>query len=96
MRHAPQPCVPNARVRALPRALPPPVENRAGVGARLGALALMAHGATAFAKPVQLDAGLVEGAAAKDPSVRVFRGIPYAAPTPRRRWASCVGGRRSR
>ena len=46
----------------------------------LGALVLMAHGATALAKPVQLDAGLVEGAAAKDPSVRVFRGIPYAAP----------------
>ena len=46
----------------------------------LGALVLMPLGAPAFAKPVQLDAGMVEGAAAEDPSVRVFRGIPYAAP----------------
>jgi len=31
-------------------------------------------------EPVQLDSGLVSGVAASDGSVRVFRGIPYAAP----------------
>ena len=38
-------------------------------------------GPIAFAKPVQLDTGLVEGATAdKDAGILVFRGIPYAAP----------------
>ncbi len=31
-------------------------------------------------RPVPTESGLVEGAAAADPSVTVFRGIPYAAP----------------
>ncbi len=44
-----------------------------------GAFALFA--ASVFAAPVQLDSGVVEGAAVdSDPAVRVFQGIPYAAP----------------
>jgi len=31
-------------------------------------------------RPVPTESGLVEGAAGKDPSITVFRGIPYAAP----------------
>jgi para-nitrobenzyl esterase len=31
-------------------------------------------------EPVKLDSGMVSGVPAKDPSVRVFKGIPYAAP----------------
>ena len=44
-----------------------------------GALVLVAS--SAFAAPVQLDSGAVEGVAVEsDPAVQVFRGIPYAAP----------------
>ena len=34
----------------------------------------------ALAAPVRTDAGLLQGAPAKDPSITVFKGIPYAAP----------------
>ena len=47
----------------------------------VSALALVIHAFAAFAGPVQLDSGAVEGAASDaDPAVQVFRGIPYAAP----------------
>jgi para-nitrobenzyl esterase len=31
-------------------------------------------------EPVKTDAGLVSGIAGTDPAVRIFKGIPYAAP----------------
>ena len=41
----------------------------------------------ALAEPVRLDSGLVEGETATDTALRVFRGIPYAAPpTGEARW----------
>src|SRR6185369_15416968 len=41
----------------------------------------------AIAEPVKIDAGQVTGIAGKDTSVRVFKGIPYAAPpTGQNRW----------
>ena len=52
--------------------------------ARLLAPPLMALCASGLAEPVRLDSGLVAGSvddsAAEDSTVRVFRGIPYAAP----------------
>ncbi len=36
--------------------------------------------AAAITEPVKLDSGLVSGAAGKDAAVRVFKGIPFAAP----------------
>jgi para-nitrobenzyl esterase len=36
--------------------------------------------AAGIEEPVHLDSGLVSGTTAPDPAVRVFRGIPYAAP----------------
>ena len=41
----------------------------------------------AIAEPVKIDAGQVTGTSGKDASVRVFKGIPYAAPpTGQNRW----------
>ena len=34
----------------------------------------------AIRDPVRVDTGLLSGAAGKDPDVRVFKGIPFAAP----------------
>ncbi len=45
-------------------------------------LGLLAAGPAmaAISGPVKTDAGLLEGVAARDPAVTVFKGIPYAAP----------------
>src|SRR5262249_19703022 len=43
-------------------------------------LFLLASAHAAITEPVHLDSGAISGAPAKDPAVRVFRGIPYAAP----------------
>ncbi len=50
--------------------------------ARTLPLAALVLGASlpAHAKPVRIDSGLIEGATAAEGAVRVFRGIPYAAP----------------
>lgn len=47
-----------------------------------GAAVLLAAAAAsaAITEPVKLDAGMVSGAAGNDAAVRVFKGIPYAAP----------------
>src|SRR5215471_16357197 len=34
----------------------------------------------AISDPVKIDTGSISGVSGKDPSVRVFKGIPYAAP----------------
>jgi para-nitrobenzyl esterase len=50
------------------------------------AIALLLAG-TAPTGPVRTDKGMVQGAATREPSVTVFKGIPYAAPpTGARRW----------
>lgn len=49
----------------------------------LASLILLASVATAAASmtdPVRVDQGLVSGAPGKNPDVRVYRWIPYAAP----------------
>ena len=43
-------------------------------------LAALVVGASALAKPVQLDSGLIQGDVVEGTTVLVFRGIPYAAP----------------
>ena len=52
--------------------------NRICIAAIAGAL-LSAHTVTG-AMPVKVTGGLIEGTTGIDPSVRVFRGIPFAAP----------------
>jgi para-nitrobenzyl esterase len=49
----------------------------AAVAALLGAATAAANG---IADPVRLDAGLIAGSPATDQGIRVFRGIPFAAP----------------
>jgi len=44
------------------------------------ALAIVASGRAAVREPVQIDAGLISGAPGAAPGVRVFKGIPFAAP----------------
>ena len=71
--------------RSLGRPTPVGGQSAAAPGrrpqtARLLVSSLMTLCASGFAEPVRLDTGLVTGAVADDPSVRVFRGIPYAAP----------------
>ena len=67
---------------AIGRPVAPP--RRRSRLARLLAPCLMALCASGLAEPVRLDsglvAGLVEDSAAEDSTVRVFRGVPYAAP----------------
>jgi para-nitrobenzyl esterase len=46
----------------------------------VGLLALVPALPAAIDAPVHLDAGLISGNAASSPDVRVFKGIPYAAP----------------
>jgi len=49
--------------------------------ASIVAVFALAHGLpAAIQEPVHLDAGLVSGTAGASPEVRVFKGIPYAAP----------------
>ena len=49
--------------------------------AGVGALSLVqAAWAQASGTPVRLDTGLLTGVAARDPSITVYKGIPYAAP----------------
>ncbi len=43
-------------------------------------LSIAAVASAAVTEPVKLDAGLVSGAAGNDAAVRVFKGIPFAAP----------------
>src|SRR5437867_5052763 len=43
-------------------------------------LATMLAGCAMAAAQVRIDSGLVEAATGSDPSVRAFKGIPYAAP----------------
>jgi len=51
------------------------------------ALAIVGSLRAAVQKPVRIDAGLISGAAAAAPGVRVFKGIPFAAaPIGRLRW----------
>jgi len=52
-----------------------------------GLLVLAASLPAAIDRPVHLDSGLVSGIAGSNPEVRVFKGIPYAAPpTGKLRW----------
>src|SRR5579872_5110643 len=51
----------------------------AAIGLALG-LAWTAPSFAAIADPVRVETGLVSGGTTKDPSVTVFRGLPYAAP----------------
>lgn len=56
---------------------------RAAVAAALAAMVLAAGASPASAaldQPVRIDAGEIEGVPARDASVTVFKGIPYAAP----------------
>jgi hypothetical protein len=46
------------------------------IGGASGSLSLLA----AIDTPVHLDTGMVSGAAGTDPDVRVFKGLPFAAP----------------
>ncbi|HEY7336823.1 MAG TPA: carboxylesterase family protein [Bryobacteraceae bacterium] len=46
----------------------------------LSTCVLAAFAAAAIPDPVHLDSGSVSGVSANDPSVRVFKGIPFAAP----------------
>src|SRR3954451_16570208 len=43
-------------------------------------LSVAAIASAAITEPVKLDSGTVSGAAGNDASVRVFKGIPFAAP----------------
>src|SRR5258708_37777384 len=47
---------------------------------RVVALALLVFSLSLAADPVRTQAGLVSGAAGSSPEVRVYKGIPYAAP----------------
>ncbi len=57
----------------LPRTRPPVAAILLTLGGSLAALA-------AIDQPVKLDTGMVSGAPGKNADVRVFKGIPYAAP----------------
>lgn len=46
----------------------------------LTVLASVAPGTAAISDPVRLDSGPIAGTAGKDPAVRVYKGIPFAAP----------------
>src|SRR6188474_3838106 len=60
------------------------VVNRIG-GALFGVLALAPRGHAA--DTIKIDSGVLEGTVGTDPSVRVFKGVPFAAPpVGDRRW----------
>jgi para-nitrobenzyl esterase len=57
-----------------------PPGSAAATGAMIAATAIWGSLRAAVREPVKIDAGLIAGAPAAAPGVRVFRGIPYAAP----------------
>ena len=65
---------------------PPP--GILGLAAAIVALAVLPGRSAAAPDVVRIDSGLLEGTTGAAPGIRVFKGIPYAAPPGMARWKS--------